>query len=76
MNWTRILSEAGVPEPPGRAEALVAPTRQWLATLRRKKNGVIVDEQLTAPSYHVALMEVRKAFKDCTVVMLRECELS
>jgi len=73
MNWTCILREAGVPEPPGRAEALALPKRRWRATLRRKKSGVVVSEELTAPSYHVALMEVRKGFKDCTLITLLEC---
>lgn len=74
MDWTCILREAGVPEPPGRAEALVPSKRRWTATLRRKKSGVVMSEELTAPSYHVALMEVRKTFKDCTLITLLECK--
>lgn len=74
MDWTCILREAGVPEPPGREEALKPLARKWTATLRRKKSGVVVSEELTAPSYHAALMEVRKAFRDCTLITLLECK--
>jgi hypothetical protein len=70
MNWTCILREAGVPEPPGRAEALATPERVYVATMRRKKTGATVSERLTASSYHVALAQVRQRFKDCTLITL------
>ena len=75
MNWTKILADAGVPEPPGRAEALVRPVRGWRATLRRKKKGgALVTERLTAATYHEALLDCRQRFKDCSLIHLIECE--
>jgi hypothetical protein len=76
MNWTKILADAGVPEPPGRAEALIVPERHWRATLRRKKSGVVVSEELVVASYHEALVACRQRFKDCTLISLFECEPS
>jgi hypothetical protein len=70
MNWTRILRDGGVPEPPGREEALMPVQQMFRATLRRKKGGATVSETIEAPSYHVALAQVRQRFKDCTFVSL------
>ena len=75
MNWTKILADAGIPEPPGRAEALLKTVRWWRATLRKKKKGGgLVTERLTAGTYHEALLECRQQFKDCSLIHLIECE--
>lgn len=74
LDWTEILRKAGVPEPPGRAEALIKPQRWWLATMRRKRTTATITETLEAPSYHVALAECRQRFKDCSLIRLVECK--
>ena len=74
MDWTEILRAGGIPEPPGRAEALERPVRHWRATLRRKKGGAVIEEGLVAASYHEALAEFRQRFKDCSFIRLTECE--
>lgn len=64
------MREAGVPEPPGRVEALAPPGRVYVATMRHKKTGATVAERVSASSYHVALAQVRQRFKDCTLITL------
>jgi hypothetical protein len=76
MDWTKILADAGIPEPPGRAEALVRPVRWWRATLRKKKGGAVRSEKVEAATYHEALAECRQRFKDCSLICLTECEPS
>ena len=68
------MTDGGVPEPPGREEALVKRMRWWRATLRRKKSGVVSSEKVEAATYYEALAECRQRFKDCSLICLTECE--
>ena len=74
MNWTEILRQGGIPEPPGRDRALHPPSRYWRAVVRQKKNGVTQHKQLIALTYQKALLQCRTEFKDCTLISLIECE--
>jgi hypothetical protein len=72
LDWTEILRRGGVPEPPGREEALQPVVRQWRARLRKRKGSQEIEEKIEARAYHVALAECRQRFKDYSIILLRE----
>lgn len=74
MNWTEILRQAGIPEPPGRDKALHPLSRYWRAVVRHKKSGATEFKKLIAFTYREALLQCRTEFKDCTLISLMECE--
>jgi hypothetical protein len=68
MNWTEILRRGGITEPPGREEALRPQLRRYRAMLRNKKTGVVIEAEIEAKAYYVALAHFRRAFKDSTII--------
>lgn len=74
MDWTEILASGGVPEPPGRADALrrLREERQFVATVRSRSTQLIKTLKLEARDYSDALIKVRGMLAGHTLVRLME----
>lgn len=74
MDWTEILANGGVPEPPGRADALrrLREERKFVATVRSRSTQLIKTVRLEARDYSDALNKVRGMLTGHTLVRLAE----
>lgn len=74
MDWTDILERGGVPEPPGRAEALrrLKEERHFVATVRSRSTQLVKTVKLQARDYSDALVKVRGMLAGHTLVRLAE----
>ena len=74
MNWTTILANAGIPESPGRSEALAAMKvqRAYHVLVRDRKTGRTSLEEVKAKSYHEALKTARQVYSKQTILRLHE----
>lgn len=61
MDWRKIMSNAGVPDSPGRDEAIqrMSEPRPYRATFREKKSGLIRTERIMALNFKDALQQLR-----------------
>ena len=61
MDWQRIMSEAGVPDSPGRKEVVEKMTtlKPYKATYRDKRTGLSRTEQIMATSFKDALKQAQ-----------------
>jgi len=76
LDWTEILRKGGIPEPPGREAALAPKMRRFEATLRRKKTGAVIEEEIEARAYYVALAHFRQNFKDYVITRLADATIT
>jgi hypothetical protein len=74
MDWTEILASGGVPEPPGRAEALrrLKEERSFVATVRSRSTLLVKTLKFEARDYADALIKVRGMLAGHTLVRLAE----
>jgi hypothetical protein len=74
MDWTGILASGGVPEPPGRADALrrLRDERRFVATVRSRSTQLVKTLKLEARDYSHALLKVRGMLAGHTLVRLAE----
>jgi len=66
------MSDAGVPDPPGRDEAIqsMSEPRPYCATLREKKSGLMRTERIMALNFRDAVRQVKR--DGATVVSILE----
>jgi len=62
MDWRRIMADAGIPESPGRDEAIssMSEPRPYKATFRDKRTALVRTERIMALSFKDALTQVRQ----------------
>ena len=74
MDWTRILQDAGVPDPPGRQDTLrkMKETRRFKATVRSISTKLLRTIEVDARDYSDALIQVRGMLRGHTLVRLSE----
>jgi hypothetical protein len=62
MDWQRIMADAGVPDSPGRDEAIrsMDEKRPYKASYRDKKTGLVTTERIMAVNFKDALTQVRQ----------------
>ena len=62
MDWRKIMSDAGIPESPGRDEAIqsMSEPRPYRVTFREKKSGLQRTERIMALNFKDALQQVRR----------------
>ena len=74
MDWTEILERGGVPEPPGRADALrrMREERRFVATVRSRSTQLVKTLRIEARDYSDALVKVRGMLAGHTLVRLAE----
>ena len=74
MDWVEILERGGVPEPPGRADALrrLRDKRPFVATVRSRSTQLVKTLRLEARDYSDALVNVRGMLAGHTLVRLAE----
>ena len=74
MDWTKILQDAGVPESPGRLDALrrMNQTRRFKATVRSASTKLLRNIEVDARDYSDALIQVRGMLRGHTLVRLAE----
>lgn len=72
MDWRKIMSEAGIPESPGRDEAIqkMKEPRPYRVTFREKKFGLQRTERIMALSFKDVLQQVKS--NGATVVSILE----
>lgn len=69
MNWTKILSDSGTPESPGREEA--ARMKRYRALFRDKYTGVESEQIIEAMSLYGAMRQIKSKTK--VLFLLTEC---
>ena len=74
MDWTEILDRGGVPEPPGRDEALrrLREERRFVATVRSRSTRLVKTLRIEARDYSDAFVKVRSMLTGHTLVRLAE----
>jgi hypothetical protein len=72
MDWRKIMSDAGIPESPGRDEAIqrMSEPRPYRATFREKKSGLMRTERVMALNFKDALRQVKR--DGATVISILE----
>jgi hypothetical protein len=61
MDWRKIMSEAGIPDSPGRDEVIkkMKEPKPYRATFRDKRSGMVRTERIMALNFKDALHQVR-----------------
>jgi hypothetical protein len=74
MNWTRILRAAGIPDSPGRLEAIEAMNtdRIWEICLRCKKTGLLTTIDEPARTLYEAVNNMKVSHPKHTIVRCME----
>lgn len=72
MDWRKIMSNAGIPESPGRDEAIqsMSEPRPYRATFREKRSGLIRTERIMALNFKDATRQVKR--DGATVISILE----
>ena len=72
MDWRKIMSDAGIPDSPGRDEAIqkMSEPRPYRATFREKRSGLIRIKRIMALNFKDALQQVRR--DGATVISILE----
>jgi hypothetical protein len=62
MDWRKIMSEAGIPDSPGRDETIrkMKEPRPYRVTFREKKSGLQRTERIMALNFKDALQQVKR----------------
>ena len=62
MDWRKIMSDSGIPESPGRDEAIqkMSEPRPYRVTFREKKSGLQRTERIMALSFKDALQQTKR----------------
>jgi len=61
MDWRKIMADAGIPDPPGRDDAIkrMKELKPYRATFRDKRSGLVRTERIMAVNFKDALHQVR-----------------
>jgi len=61
MDWRKIMSDAGIPESPGRDEVIkkMKELKPYRVTFRDKRSGMVCTEYFRAVNFKDALHQVR-----------------
>ena len=72
MDWRKIMSDAGIPDSPGRDDAIkrMKELKPYRATFREKKSGLMRTERIMALNFKDALQQVKR--DGATVVSILE----
>ena len=62
MDWRKIMSDAGIPEPPGRDEAIqkMKEPRPYRVKFWEKKSGLMRTERIMALNFKDALQQAKR----------------
>ena len=61
MDWRKIMSDAGIPDSPGRDDAIkrMKELKPYRATFRDKRSGLVRTERIMALNFKDALQQLR-----------------